>query len=127
MSAATEMQAALIEALGAVADLTGVYDGPPARAAYPYAAIGEAVSGDWSTKDARGRELRLAVTIHDDGASPARLHGLMAAAEDAIEAIPRDLPTHRIASLVFLRGRIIRDAAGPWAGLIEYRARLLER
>lgn len=120
------MQEALVAALAGIAGLTGVYDGPPARAAYPYASIGEAVAADWSVKERRGRELRLAVTIHDDGASAARLHGLMAAAEDAIEAIGVDLPGHRIASLVFLRARVSRDAAGPWAGLIEYRARILE-
>jgi hypothetical protein len=131
MSGAGEaVQAGLVAALEGHAPLatmvSGVFDGPPARAAYPYVAIGEAVNGDWSHKTARGREHRLAITIWDDGASAARMHGLMAEAETAIEAMARDLDGHRVASLVFLRSRIVRSATGPWAGLIEYRARTLE-
>ena len=123
--AAIVVQQALVAALAAL-DVTGVYEGAPPRAGFPYVAIGDPVSSDWSSKSARGREHRLAVTIWDDGRTPARLHGLMAAAEDAIEALPRDLPGHRVASLVFLRARIARDGDGPWGGMIEYRARTME-
>lgn len=123
--AAMAGQAALVAALRGVPGLSGVFDGPPARAAYPYAVIGQAVASDWSHKSARGREIRLSVTLWDDGLSAARLHGLMALAEDAIEAIPRDLAGWRIASLVFVRSRALRNAAGPWAGTIDYRARLI--
>jgi hypothetical protein len=35
MSAGAALQAALAAAIGAVGELTGVFDGPPARAAYP--------------------------------------------------------------------------------------------
>jgi hypothetical protein len=45
--------------------------------------------------------------------------------DDALVAIPRDLPGWRIASFVFLRSIILRDPAGPWAGLVEHRVRLL--
>jgi hypothetical protein len=125
MSGAVEaVQAALVTALGTMA--IDVFDGPPVRAAYPYAAIGDAVASDWSTKTARGREVRIAVTIWDDGERPARLHGLMADAEDAIETLARDLDGWRVASLALLRARIVRDADGPWAGLIEYRVRVME-
>lgn len=128
MSAAAAVQAALVAALAGHAGLAGVgiYDGPPARAPYPYVAIGEGASGDWSHKTGRGREHRIAITLWDDGASAARLHGLMAAAEDAIEAMPAALDGHRIASLVFLRARVTRDPDGPWAGTVEYRVRTLE-
>lgn len=130
MSAAEAVQAALVAALqghAALANLvSGVFDGPPARAAYPYVAIGEGATLDWSHKSGRGREHRLAITIWDDGESASGLHGLMGEAETAIEAMARDLAGHRIVSLVFLRSRILRDADGPWAGLIEYRARTLE-
>ena len=130
MSASEAVQAALVAALNGHAALatavSGVFDGPPARAAYPYVAIGESLTADWSHKSGRGREHRLAITIWDDGESAARLHGLMAEAETAIETMARDLDGHRVVSLVFLRSRILRDADGPWAGLIEYRARTLE-
>lgn len=128
MSAGEAVQATLVAALAGHAGLAGVgvFDGPPARAAYPYVAIGAGVTGDWSHKTGRGREHRLAITIWDDGASAARLHALMADAESAIEGMARDLDGHRLVSLVFLRSRITRDVGGPWAGLIEYRARTLE-
>lgn len=130
MSAAQAVQAGLVAALNGHAPLasmiSGVFDGPPARAAYPYVAIGDGVTADWSHKNGRGREHRLAITIWDDGASAARLHGLMAEAETAIEGMSRELDGHRVISLVFLRSRMARDADGPWAGLIEYRARTLE-
>ena len=61
----------------------------------------------------------------DDGESATRLSNLMSHVEDAVLAIPRDLPDWRIASLMFLRSMVVRDPAGPWAGLVEYRVRLL--
>ena len=131
MSGAAEaVQAALIAALqdhapiaGAV---SGIYDGPPPRAAWPYMVIDDGATSDWSHKSGRGREHRIGIVIWDDGDSPARLHRLMAETEIAIEGIESDLDGHRLVSLVFLRSRVARDADGPWAGLIQYRARTLE-
>ncbi|WP_419826077.1 DUF3168 domain-containing protein [Sphingomonas sp.] len=123
MNAADAGQRALVAALRGAG--IAVYDGPPLGAAYPYAAISEGSATDWSTKDARGRELRLSFAIWDDGGSAARLHALAAAAEDAVEAMPRDLPGYRVASLVLLRSRIVRDPDGPWAARLDYRVRML--
>ena len=50
----------------------------------------------------------------------------MAEVEEAIETIGPDIDGHRVASLIFLRSRVVRDPDGPWAGIIEYRARTLE-
>ena len=50
-----------------------------------------------------------------------RLHALMAAAERAIEG----LAVPGLASLSFMRARVARDPAGPWAGFVDYRARLI--
>ncbi|ARS29118.1 DUF3168 domain-containing protein [Sphingomonas sp. KC8] len=125
---AMALQAALVAAITARPGLgdavSGIFDGPPARAAFPYVAIGGWASSDWSHKTARGREHRLAISIWDDGGSPARLHGLMAEAEAAIDGIDV-VAEAELVSLIFLRSRVIRDAAGPWAGIIEYRARLI--
>jgi hypothetical protein len=63
-----------------------------------------------------------AAAVTRPGLSGARI---MARAEDAIAAIHVDLPGWRIASLVFLRSIVVRDAAGPWAGLVEHRVRML--
>ncbi len=128
-TAAQALQRALVATLRAApfADqLSGIYDGPPADAACPYLAISDGSTIDWSHKTGRGREHRLSIAIWDDGATPARLHTLLGAAEDAIEAMPRTLDGHRIASLVFLRARVVRDPDGPWAGRLDYRVRTLE-
>jgi hypothetical protein len=123
------LQSALVTALEAhpaLADaLTGVFDGPPPHAAYPYISIADGLVTDWSTKTATGREIRLALTVWDDGEEASRLHDLMGHVEDAVAALPRDLAGWRIASCVFLRSLIARDPAGPWAGLVEYRVRIL--
>lgn len=128
-SAMHTLQAAAVAALTAhpvlANALTGVYHGPPPRAAFPYVVINDGIVSDWSTKTIAGREIRLALTVWDDGESTTRLSNLMSHVEDAVLAIPRDLPNWRIASLVFVRSMVVRDPAGPWAGLIEYRVRLL--
>ncbi len=130
MSAAIALQTALLTALSAANGIagvaSGVFDGPPARARFPYLAIGDTLGFDWSTKSARGREHRVSVSVWDEAGQSARALALIAAAADAIEGLPRDLPGHRIASLVLLRERLVRDPAGPIAGLIEYRVRTLE-
>lgn len=130
MSAAAELQAAVIAALadadGIAGTASGVFDGPPPRATYPYLVIGDGLSGDWSTKTERGREHRLALTAWDEAGRAARLHGLVGAIEAAVEALAPALPTNRIVSRVLLHSRIVRPAAGPWAGLVDYRIRTFE-
>ena len=105
--------------------VTGIYDGPPPRAAFPDIAVADGLVSDWSTSSATGREIRLALTIWDDGEEASRLHILMGHAEDAVAAMARDLPGWRVASNVFLRSLVARDPAGPWAGLVEHRIRVL--
>ena len=119
------VQAALVAALrgGMGSEVTGVFDGPPAGAVLPYVGVAETVTSDWSAKGMAGREHRVAVIAWDEPGRAARLHRMMAAAEDAIEAMPRVLEGHRIAGLQFLRARLIRETKGPWAGLVEYRVR----
>ena len=128
--AVAAVQAALVTAIEAnaalMAELTGVYDGPPPRAAFPYLSIAGGGSSDWSTKTARGRELRIGLTLWDDGGEAGRMHRLMALIEDAAPGIARDLPGWRVASIVFVRSLVARDPAGPWAGLIEFRVRAME-
>jgi hypothetical protein len=130
MSDAVEIvQAALVAAVEAhpvlAEELTGVFDGPPPRAAFPYVSIGDGLSSDWSTKTANGREIRIGLTIWDDGESATRLHQLTGHVEDAVAALPRDLPGWRIASCVFLRSFVTRNPAGSWAGVVDYRVRML--
>lgn len=127
--ALSALQTAVLAALEAhpvlSAELTGIYDGPPPRATFPYVAMGDALVTDWSTKTASGREIRLPLTLWDDGDNAARMSDLTAHIEDAVAAVPRQIPGWHVASIFFLRSMVVRDAAGPWAGLVEHRIRML--
>lgn len=122
MSAGAAIQASIAASVASVADLTGVFDGPPARAAYPYAAIDASVETDWSHKNASGREVLVAVTVWDD--QPARLQTLADIVEAKIAAISIT-GDWQLVNLRLVRRRTIRDVAGPWATAIDFRARLL--
>lgn len=133
MSGASAMlQTAAIAALQGADGIGGVYDGSPIQAAFPYAVVECGPESDWSHKSGKGREVRLAVTIRDEGERPARLRRLMAEAEAAIYGIG-GVEGWRIISLHFVRSQGIREArtanpsgVGRWAGVIEFRARMLE-
>jgi hypothetical protein len=123
------VQAAVVAALEAaqgLQELTGIYDGPPARAAFPYVSMGNSLTSDWGTKTEAGREIRLALTLWDDGAEPARLHRMIPDIEAAILALPAQLDGWRIISRALVRVYLARDPQGPWAGLVEHRIRLFQ-
>jgi hypothetical protein len=122
MSAGGALQTAIAGALNAIADLTGVFDGPPARAAYPYAAIDATTESDWSHKSGAGREVMVGITVWDD--QPVRLHSLADAVEAQIEALP-GIAGWQLVTLRLTRRRVLRDVAGPWAAAIDFRARML--
>ena len=122
MTAGGALQEAVAGALLGQAELTGVYDGPPARAAFPYAVLDGGTEADWSHKSGRGREVLLAVTLWDE--QPARLHALLEGIEAAVSGIGNPAGW-QLASIAFLRRRIVRDVAGPWAAAMDFRARLL--
>ena len=116
------MQSAIASALSGTAELTGVFDGPPARAAYPYVALDATTETDWAHKTGDGREVMVAITLWDD--QPVRLHGLA----DKIEAAVTNLASldgWQLVTMRLVRRRVVRDVAGPWAAAIDYRARML--
>lgn len=122
MSGGQALQSALVGQLRNLSEFSGIYDGPPARASYPYVTIDCGQQKDWGTKDRIGREIAVALTVWDD--EPARLQDMA----DAVEAnvTPRvALNDWSIASWRFLGRRTTRDVAGPWAITIDYRARML--
>ena len=131
MSSALEaMQQVLVASLQAHSGLTelvaGIFDGPRARAPFPYVTLATGASRDWSHKTATGRELSLAMAVHDDGRSAARLHRVMALVEEALANGLEDPTGWQLVTFDFRRTRIVRRAAAPWTGLIEYRALCLE-
>jgi hypothetical protein len=116
------LQAAIASALSAVTELTGVFDGPPARAAFPYAAIDSTTETDWGHKNAAGREVLVAITVWDD--QPVRLHALADAVEQGMQALPAT-DGWELVNLQLVRRRVVRDVAGPWAAAVDFRARML--
>lgn len=122
MSAGGALQTAIAAALTAVEGITGIFDGPPARAAYPYVALDATTETDWSHKSGSGREVMVAVTLWDD--QPVRLHALA----DALEAVlqsPGQVEGWQLVSMRLVRRRVVRDVAGPWAAALDFRARML--
>jgi hypothetical protein len=122
VSAGSALQRVLAQRIASVDGLTGVFDGPPARATFPYAAIDASLEADWSHKTGSGREVMVAVTVWDD--QPPRLQAL----SDDVEA--KALGTAvtgdwQLVSLTLVRRRTVRDVARPWATAIDFRARLL--
>jgi hypothetical protein len=125
--AGAALQAAALARLRAVEGLSGVYPGPPLRAAVPYAIVEAGAESDWGHKSGEGREVRLAVGLRDEGERPDRIAARMAAAEAALAA-PLAVTGWQLVGLAFLRSRLAREGRGGdsgWSGLIEYRARLL--
>ena len=122
MSAGGALQSAIATALSGVGGLTGVFDGPPARAAYPYVALDATTESDWSHKSGAGREVLVAITLWDD--QPTRLHDLADAVELALQA-PGPVAGWQLVSMRLVRRRVVRDVAGPWAAAVDFRARML--
>lgn len=128
MSAAVELQAALVAALSAAPGIAGVapvFDGAPPRQPFPYIVLGDGLQFDWSTKTEAGREHRVGLVIWDETGRTARLQALVAAADIAVAGLPAALPTNRIVTIVPVRTRLSRPPSGPWAGLVEYRIRTM--
>ncbi|MBD8679838.1 DUF3168 domain-containing protein [Sphingomonas sp. CFBP 13720] len=125
MIAATLVQAMLVERLRDALPDAAVFDAPPVRGARPYAVVETPVLTDWGTKDAAGREGRVSVLLYDAGERPVRLRDLAARAEAAVLDAPRALTGWRIANIVFLRGRVVREGEGRWIAAIEFRVRML--
>lgn len=122
MSAGTALQARLANAIEATGLLAGVYDGPPARAAYPYVALDCGQERDWGHKSGDGREVFAAITLWDE--EPARLHETADAVEAAALGVG-EVADWQLVSLRLVKRRIVRDVAGPWAATIDLKARLL--
>jgi hypothetical protein len=122
MSAGGALQTAIAAALGGVDELTGVFDGPPARAAYPYVAIDATTESDWGHKNGDGREVLVAITVWDD--QPARLHALADQIEASLQGLP-EIDGWQLVTMQLVRRRVVRDVAGPWAAAVDFRARML--
>lgn len=126
----TRLRSALVEWLVGdpllAAALNDVTEEAPSRSAPPWLGIAASASVDWSTKERRGREVRIAMELHLRGEEPDETASLIALVESRIEALPRAQAGFHIATTQFLRARAEQRPLNRRAVLLEYRFRLLE-
>lgn len=134
MSAEQTVREAALAALrgdAALMDMVnGLFDGPPVQASAPYVVVGECAGVDWGAKDVEGRELRLSISLHDKGASPARLGDMLARVDAILRNLSGEAGAWRIVTIRFVRSRIApvgqaQKTGGGWTGLADYRARVV--
>lgn len=126
----TEIRTALIAWLAAdpalSAALNDITEEAPSRAQPPWIGISASASADWSTKQRKGREVRLAFELQTRGEEAAETAALVALIEERIELLPRMQSTFHIVTTQFLRARAEQRLPNRRAVLLEYRFRLLE-
>ena len=106
--------------------LNDVTEEAPSRASLPWLGIAASASTDWSTKTARGREVRIALELQTRGDLATETAALVAQIEERIESLPAMLSGHSLASTTFLRARAEQRPRNTRAVLLEYRFRILE-
>ena len=123
------LRAALLAWLAAdpslAAQLNAVTEEAPPRTALPWLAVAASASTDWSAKELRGREVRVALELHCRGDQPDAAAALVTAIEARIAALPSSQPGFQVVSIAFLRARAEMRAANTRAVLLEYRFRVL--
>ncbi len=124
MTAREALRAGLMTALRPALASLGValFDAVPVRASVPQAVLGEPSDSDWGAAGIEGRELRVALTLTDEGEQPRRLRACVQAAE-AI-GLPEILADGwRVAGLSVTATRMAKTGA-RWTASLEWRARL---
>jgi len=126
----TRLRSALIAWLEADPTIAGainaVTEEAPVRTTAPWLGIVASASIDWSVKDRRGREVRLAVELNFRGDAPDTAADLVSVIEARIETMPRSHDGFAVVTTQFLRARAEQRPANLRAVLLEYRFRLLE-
>lgn len=125
----TTFRAALIAWLSgdpALASINAIEEELPLSASPPWLGIASSASADWSTKERRGREVRVALELQSlaDRADADAIE--VAAIEKRIEALPKEQDGFEIVNVRFLRARAERRANNRRAYLLEYSFRLFE-
>ena len=123
MSASLAMQRLLFEALGDIAGISGVHDGPPVDALPPYLVIGADLVTDWSTKTETGHEHRIAINVWDAEPGTARAKAIMGAVETRLAALAGSRDGQLLVSTRLLRTLVLTDADGWSQGIVEFRLR----
>lgn len=129
MSLESEVRAAMAAAIRDAGAVTGnanaVFATAPEDAVAPFVAIGDMLGFDWSTKDLRGRELRVAILAVDREPDPMRVADLADAAVAALATMPKRLGPWQLGAIVHLRSLTRRRRGGGWAVEADVRVRAI--
>ena len=106
--------------------LNTVAEEAPLRASIPWLGLAASASIDWSTKEKRGRETRIALELHLRGDVADTGSDLVGQVERRIEEMPTNHGAFDIVSIRFLRSRSEQRSGNIRAALLEYRFRTLE-
>ena len=106
--------------------LNSIEEDDPVAASPPHLALVASAGTDWSTKTARGREIRLALELAGRGDDPAQTAVLAQRVEQRIATLAPQQAGYRIVVTQFLRSRVERRRRGLRAVLLEYRFTLIE-
>jgi len=107
------------------AGLNAVAEEAPTAAPPPWLGIGASASADWSTKDHRGCEIRVALELTCRGEEPDTIAALAAALERRVATLPSAQDGYRVVVSHFLRSRAERRKGNLRAVLAEYRFLIL--
>lgn len=127
-SAGDAVRTAIVAGLLARAEFVGI-EGlrrDTAASALPQASVEAGTAGDWSTKDAAGREVRAVVTIRVARGQAMRLPMMLTAAEAVGSALSGDLGGWHVGSAVLVRSRSFDAPDGTKAAMVEHRVRILQ-
>ncbi len=123
------LRTALIDWLRADPQLQGINaieEESPLSASPPWLGIAASGSVDWSVKDRRGLEIRIAFELESRTDEPAADADFVEAIENRIAAFPREQADFQLVSSQFLRARSERRPNNLRGALLEYRFRLLK-
>jgi len=124
----SQLRAALIDWLETapeLAEVNLVLEENPLASTPPSIGITASASADWSTKDRRGREVRVALELVTRADEPDADAVLAEAIEQRVLSMPRDQNGFDIANSRFLRARSQHRGTNLRATLQEFRFRLL--
>lgn len=106
--------------------LNAVTEEAPLRTSAPWLGIVASASTDWSVKNRKGREVRLALELSLRGDAPDAAADIVSAIEARVEGLPAAQSGFTIINTQFLRARAEQRPRNTRAVLLEYRFRLLE-
>ncbi|RME99163.1 MAG: DUF3168 domain-containing protein [Alphaproteobacteria bacterium] len=125
--ASWELQQAVFAALNGdtalAARVTGVFDQVPSGTAFPYVAIGDSESEDWSSVTFTGQEHRFAIEVWSRDGGHMEVKEIMALVHDVLHDAPLVLTGHQLVNLRLLSAEDVLEMDGlTYHGTLTFRA-----